>query len=357
MTNKKAFIVAEAGVNHNGSISKAMDLIDVAAYSGADAVKFQTFKAENFVTKRADMAKYQKKNTQKKESQFQMLKNLELNYKDYFKIKKRCKQKKIKFLSTAFDQESLNFLVKKLKLDELKIPSGEITNGPYLLSHAKLKKKMIVSTGMSNMNEIETSLGVIAFGLLKKKWPSLSNFRAAYRSAEGKRVLYKYVTLLHCTSNYPADLDEINLNAMIEMKKKFKLPVGYSDHSKGVLVSIAACAMGATYIEKHFTLDKKLSGPDHLASLEPDELKLMIDTIRNIEIVKGKNIKQPQKSEIMNQKIARRSIVALRKIKKGEVFNEKNIGIKRPATGKNPMEYWNLIGKFSKKYYDMDDNI
>ena len=210
---------------------------------------------------------------------------------------------------------------------------------------------------MSNMNEIETSLGVIAFGLLKKKWPSLSNFRAAYRSAEGKRVLYKYVTLLHCTSNYPADLDEINLNAMIEMKKKFKLPVGYSDHSKGVLVSIAACAMGATYIEKHFTLDKKLSGPDHLASLEPDELKLMIDTIRNIEIVKGKNIKQPQKSEIMNQKIARRSIVALRKIKKGEVFNEKNIGIKRPATGKNPMEYWNLIGKFSKKYYDMDDNI
>ena len=357
MNKRKVFIVAEAGVNHNGSISKAMDLIDIAADSGADAVKFQTFKAENFVTKSAKKANYQKKTTGKNNGQFQMLKNLELNFDDYFKLKKRCSEKKIKFLSTAFDQESLNFLVKKIKLEKLKIPSGEITNGPYLLNHANFKKKLIVSTGMSNLDEIEISLGVIAFGLLKKKKASLKNFREAYRSDEGKRILNKYVTLLHCTSNYPAKLNEINLNAMIEMKKRFNLPVGYSDHSKGSIVSIVACAMGATYIEKHFTLDRKLPGPDHLASLEPEELKIMIKKIRDVEIIKGKYIKKPQKSEIINKKVVRRSIVAIKKIKKGEIFNEKNIGFKRPATGKSPMDYWKLINNISKKNYDIDENI
>jgi N-acetylneuraminate synthase len=355
--NKKIFIVAEAGVNHNGSVSKALDLIDAAAYAGADAVKFQTFVTEKMITKNSEKANYQKRTTVIKENQFEMIKKLELNFNSYFKLKNRCRKNNIKFLSTAFDYDSLNFLVNKLKLDVLKIPSGEIINGPYLLEHAKYKKKLIVSTGMSTINEVETCLGVIAFGLLNKSKPSKKSFQNAYKSKEGKRILSKYVTLLHCTSNYPAKFSEINLNAMIELKNKFGLAVGYSDHSKGTLVSISAAAMGARYIEKHFTLDKNLPGPDHLASLEPDELKLMVTSIRNVEIIRGSKKKIPQASEINVQKVARRSIVATKKIRKGDIINENNIGLKRPASGKNPMDYWKLIGQTSKKNYDIDENI
>ena len=355
--DNKVFIVAEAGVNHNGSAKKALELVDAAVYAGADAVKFQTYKTEQYVTKRAEKAQYQKNTTGINEGQFEMIKNLELNYDVYFELQKKCLKNNIKFLSTAFDHESLNFLVTKLNLETLKIPSGEITNGPYLLEHAKYKKKMIVSTGMTTLDEIETSLGVIAFGLLKKSNPNTKSFQDTYNSDEGKKILNEYVTLLHCTSNYPADFSEINLDAMIELKNKFNLPVGYSDHSEGTLVSIAASAMGAKYIEKHFTLDKRLPGPDHLASLEPDELKLMVNSIRDIEIIKGSKIKKPQSSEIENQKVVRRSIVATNKINKGEIFNENNIGLKRPASGKSPMQYWELIGKISHKNYNTDDNI
>lgn len=357
INENKVFIVAEAGVNHDGSISKALELIDAAIYAGADAVKFQTYKTEQYVTKKAGKAQYQKDATGINENQFQMIKNLELKYEDYYALKDKCFQNQIKFLSTAFDHESLKFLVNDLKVETLKIPSGEITNGPYLLEHSKCKKELIVSTGMSSFDEIELALGVIAFGLLGSKNPCEENFKKSFNSESGQDILKRYVTLLHCTSNYPADYFEINLNAMIELGKRFKLPIGYSDHSKGKLVSISAASMGAKYIEKHFTLDKNSSGPDHSASLEPEELKEMVRDIRDIELIRGSNIKEPQVSEIDNQKVVRRSIVAIDVINKGEIFTEKNIGVKRPATGKNPMKYWELIGQKSDKDYDYDDFI
>ena len=353
----KVFIVAEAGVNHNGSLEKALEMIDAAVYAGVDAVKFQTYKTENYVTKNAGKAQYQKDSTGISENQFEMIKKLELSYDSYFKLQEKCLKNNIKFLSTAFDIESLNFLINDINLDILKIPSGEITNGPYLLEHAKCKRKLIVSTGMSTVDEIETALGVLAFGLLNNKEPSKNAFHEAYNSDLGKNILKEYVTLLHCTSNYPAKFDEINLKVMLEMKKRFNLSIGYSDHSKGTLVSISAAAMGAKYIEKHFTLDQKLPGPDHLASLEPEELKLMVDHIRNVEIILGNQRKTPQDSEIDNKKVVRRSIVASKTIIKGDLFSEKNLGLKRPAFGKSPMDYWDLLGQESKKDYEIDENI
>ena len=355
--NNKVFIVAEAGVNHNGSIEKALELIDAAVYAGADAVKFQTYKTENYVTKNASKAEYQEVTTGKDENQFQMIKNLELSYDKYLQLEEKCQKNNIKFLSTAFDIESLNFLIENLNVEMLKIPSGEITNGPYLLAHAKCKKKLIVSTGMCDIEEIQTALGVIAFGLLDKNNPSKNSFKEAYESVEGKNILRDYITLLHCTSNYPANFNEINLHAMLEMKKRFNLPIGYSDHSKGILVSISAASMGAKYIEKHFTLDQNLPGPDHLASLEPDQLKELVKNIRDIEDILGSTQKTPQPSEISNRKVVRRSIVAKKKIKKGEVFTHENIEMKRPALGISPMNYWDLIGKISKKDYEFDEII
>lgn len=357
MNNNKVFIVAEAGVNHNGSMEKALDLIDAAVYAGVDAIKFQTFKTENYVTKNASKADYQKVTTGKNESQFQMIKNLELSYDKYYKLQEKCEKNNIKFLSTAFDLESLNFLTENLKVDMLKIPSGEITNGPYLLAHAKCKKKLIVSTGMCDTEEIQTALGVIAFGLLDKNNPSKKAFEDTYESVEGKTALKDNVTLLHCTSNYPANFNEINLNAISEMKKKFNLPIGYSDHSKGILVSISAASIGAKYIEKHFTLDQNLPGPDHLASLEPDQLKTLVKNIRDVEVILGDFKKTPQTSEINNRKVVRRSIVAKKRIRKGELFSHQNITIKRPALGISPMNYWSLIGEKSTKDYEFDDII
>ena len=355
--SNKIFVVAEAGVNHNGSTQMALDLIDAAADAGVDAVKFQTYKTESYVTKLADKADYQKKTTGSNENQFEMIKNLELSYDTYYKLQERCVEKGIKFLSTAFDNDSLDFLINKIGIEALKIPSGEITNGPYLLDHAKHKKKMIVSTGMSTLDEIETALGVLAFGLLRKPNPSIKSFQKAYASIDGKLILKRYVTLLHCTSNYPAEFEEINLNAMLELKNKFNLPIGYSDHSRGNLVSSLAAAMGAKYIEKHFTLDQKLPGPDHLSSLEPKDLKIMVETIRNVEVILGRSLKAPQKSEIEVQKVARRSIVANQKIKKGDLYTEQNLAIKRPASGSNPMNFWSMLGQKSDKDYDFDENI
>ena len=356
----KTTIIAEVGVNHNGSLDKALQLVDAAADSGADIVKFQTFKAESLASKEANKAEYQKKTTDASESQLSMLKKLELDYKSHFKLLDHCKKRGIQFLSTAFDIESLEFLINELDLKLLKISSGDLTNAPLILSHAISRSEIILSTGMSDLNEIEDALSVIAFGLLSDRSrvrPSLKAFREAYLSSEGRELLKNKVTLLHCTTEYPAPLSDINLIAMQTMRDRFNLDVGYSDHSEGLLVPIAAVASGASIIEKHLTLDKNDIGPDHQASIEPKELKEMVDSIRDIEVIMGQGLKVPQKSELKNIQIARKSLVAKTSIKAGENFSSFNLTTKRPATGKSPLHYWDLLDKKSNKDYEADEVI
>ena len=357
---KKTYIIAEAGVNHNGNKKLALELIDIASESGADAIKFQTFKAENLVTPYAKQAAYQSLNSGVEESQYQMLKKLELENEFYFDLESKCKEKNIDFLSTAFDLESLNFLVSNFNLNYLKIPSGEITNGPFLLSHALTGKNIILSTGMSDLKEIKKALSVLAFGYIKKietKKILEKDLTDAFNSIEGQNILKKKVTILHCTSDYPASINEINLGAMETIRDKFNTKVGYSDHSKGFLVSLSAAILGANVIEKHFTKNKKLKGPDHKASLNPKELKQMISLIREFEVIRGSKEKRPSKSEIKNLNIVRKSIVAKEKIKKGEKFTEKNLTFKRPGGGMSPMNLWKILGTKSKKDYEKEDII
>jgi len=350
-------IIAEAGVNHNGDEGMAFALVDAAINSGADAIKFQTFKSEKLVTKNALKANYQTKTTSKEESQLDMLKNLELSYASHHKLLTYCNNNNIEFISTAFDLESLNFLVNDLNLNKIKISSGELTNAPLLLAHAQAGCELIVSTGMSTLDEIEESLGVIAYGFLGGQSPSKKSFKEAFNSDEGKSILNEKVTLLHCTTEYPAPLGDINLNAMQTMKSAFNLKVGYSDHSEGINVPIAATALGATIIEKHFTLDKTLPGPDHIASLDPNELAGMVRAIRIVENIMGDGLKMPMPSELANKKTARKSLVAAVSIKKGDVFTDKNITSKRPGMGISPIEYWGLLGTLAKKSYSRDDFI
>jgi len=355
------YIIAEAGVNHNGSKEMAFQLIDAAKKAGVDAVKFQTFKTDNLVTKNADKAAYQKKTTSSDKSQFDMLKKLELEYETFHELFDYCNNNEIEFLSTAFDFESLNFLVNDLRLKTLKIPSGEITNGPLLLAHAKTECNLILSTGMSTMVEIQNALAILAFGFINgissKIGPSREAFHKAFLSEGGKMMLKKRVTLLHCTTEYPAPMNEINLNAMLTMSNIFDLKVGYSDHSKGIAVPTAATALGATLIEKHFTLDKSLSGPDHSTSLEPNELKTMVDAIRTVEVAMGSGKKQPMPSELKNRDIVRKSLVAGKYIEEGEVFTEENIAIKRPGNGVSPMSYWDYLGQISTKHIYPDQPL
>jgi N-acetylneuraminate synthase len=360
------FIIAEAGVNHNGDLETACQLVDAAVAAGADAVKFQTFKAENLVTRHAGKAEYQKVATGADENQLTMLKRLELKYELHFQLLAYCKKLGIEFLSTAFDFESLDFLVRELGVETLKIPSGEITNGPFLLAHAQTGKQVILSTGMATLGEVETVLGVLAFGYLaagnngsgvigKHQQPSVSAFQQAYSSEQGQRALQEKVTLLHCTSEYPTPMENINLRAMDVLQQAFGLKVGYSDHSVGLVVPVAAAARGAVVIEKHFTLDRAQQGPDHKVSLEPDELKTMVHGIRDIEKALGQCIKCPQPLELENQKVVRKSLVAARPIALGERFTETNLTIKRPGTGKSPMDYWALLGESSSRNYDIDE--
>lgn len=350
-------VIAEAGVNHNGDPATAMELIDVAAAAGADVVKFQTFKVANLLVKNAEKAEYQKKASGENESQFEMLKKLEFPYDVYSQLADYCLKKNIKFLSTAFDEESLQFLTESLKLRWLKIPSGEITNGPFLLKHARSDCDLILSTGMSTLAEIEEALSVLAFGFLGHNVPSNQAFRSAYESQEGRKILQEKVTLLHCTTNYPAPNEDINLRAMHTLMETFGLKVGLSDHSQGVLVPLIATGLGACVIEKHFTLDRNMSGPDHHASLEPDELSQMIREIRVAEKVLGNGKKEPQPSEMPNIAVARKSLVAGREIKKKELFNEKNLIAKRPGNGISPMKYWDVLNTPSKCNYKADDLI
>lgn len=351
-------IIAEAGVNHNGNKDLAFQLIDAAHASGVDIVKFQTFKAKNLVTKGAQQADYQKQNTGITESQFEMLSRLELDYETHISLVKYCHDLGIEFLSTAFDKESLDFLVNDLKLKTLKIPSGELTNSPFVLDHARTGCNLIVSTGMANLSEIEAALEVIAFGLINETdSPNLHAFEQAYNSVEGQNALRAKVTILHCTTEYPAPVKEINLNAMTTLKNAFHLNVGYSDHSAGITIPIAATALGAQIIEKHFTLDKSMPGPDHKASLEPDELKNMVQSIRDVELALGNGIKGPQPSEIKNKPIARKSLVAAQQINTGDVFTEDNLTIKRPGDGISPTLYWTLLGKVANQNYNEGDLI
>ncbi len=329
----KVFVIAEAGVNHNGSIKIAKKLIDVASNAGADAVKFQTFKAKNLATKNSKKASYQK-NINSKENQFDMLKRLELNKKMHLQLIKHCKKKNIKFLSSPFDHESIEML-HKLGLDIIKIPSGEITNLPYLKHIGKLKKKIILSTGMANILEIKNALNIL------------------YKSGTKK----KNITVLHANTEYPTPMEDVNLRAMLTIGKKFNINIGYSDHTLGIEVSLAAVALGASCIEKHFTLDCNMEGPDHKASLEPGQLKTMIRAIRNVEKALGSSIKKLSKSEKKNLNIVRKSIVAISKIKKNEILNENNIAVKRPGGGISPMKWDEVLGTNAIKDYDEDEKI
>lgn len=346
-------IIAEAGVNHNGSDDLAFSLVDAAHEAGADIVKFQTFKAKNLVTEAAEQAEYQVTNSGQKESQYSMLKRLELSYETHHKLVEYCNKLGIEFLSTAFDSESLSFLVDDLGITRLKLPSGEITNAPLVLEHARTGCDLIVSTGMATLAEIEQALAIIAFGYINPEGiPTDEELQAAYFSEQGKQLLKDKVTLLHCTTEYPAPFNDINLNAMDTMKDAFKLRVGYSDHSAGITVPIAAVAKGAVLIEKHFTVDKALPGPDHKASLDPVELKEMVDGIRIVEKILGDGIKGPRPSEVKNKNVARKSLVAARPIKKGECLTEKHILVKRPGNGIAPINFWRLLNTSATKDYE-----
>lgn len=331
----KVLIIAEAGVNHNGSLDLAKRLVDAAAAAGADIVKFQTFKAENLVSKKAKKADYQIENTKNvEESQFGMLKKLELDIDAHNVLIDYCAEKNIKFLSSAFDLDSLDELV-KLGIDIFKIPSGEIDNLPYLRKIGAYNKQVILSTGMSTLSDIEKALDIlISAGTNRDK-----------------------ITILHCNTEYPTPMFDVNLRAMLTIRDAFKLPVGYSDHTLGIEVPIAAVALGATVIEKHFTLDNTMTGPDHSASLEPEELSSMVRAIRNIEIAMGNGLKQLSYSEAKNKPIARKSIIAKTEIKKGDIFSEDNLTIKRPGSGISPFEWDNVIGTKSCKNYAADDLI
>ncbi|MCE2594058.1 N-acetylneuraminate synthase [Motilimonas cestriensis] len=352
-------IIAEAGVNHNGDEKLAFELVDAAYQAGADIVKFQTFKAKNLVTADAKQAEYQVANTQKQESQLAMLSRLELSYDAHHQLVKHCESLGIEFLSTAFDSESLDFLVNDLGLTRLKIPSGEITNAPLVLEHAKTGCDLIVSTGMATLSEIEAVLGVIAFGYIADKTatPSELAFQQAYASEAGQQALKQKVTVLHCTTEYPAPMAEINLKAMDTLERAFELPAGYSDHSEGITIPIAAVARGAVLIEKHFTLDKNMDGPDHKASLEPQELAAMVKAIRQVEVALGVGVKSPTVSEVKNKAVARKSLVAAEDIKHGEKFTKENLTIKRPGSGVSPYRYWELLDKKASHAYQSGDLI
>ncbi len=330
----RVFIIAEAGLNHNGSFQKALEMIKVAKETGADAIKFQTAVPELVITHKAQKAEYQIEKTGSKESQLEMVKKIHLPLNSYQKLKAECKKQNLEFMSTAFDAVSIETL-DKVGLNRMKIPSGEVTNLPYLRQIGSIGKPIIMSTGMANLEEVRTAIEIlVSTGMQKRD-----------------------ITILHCNTDYPTSMEDVNLEAMLTIKHQLGVEIGYSDHTLGIEVSIAAVAKGATIIEKHFTLDRNLVGPDHAASLEPDEFKLLVQSVRNIEKALGDGEKKPSQSELKNIPIIRRSIVAKKPIKKGEKFSEENITVKRPGTGISPMEWDNIVGNISNYNYDMDDLI
>lgn len=351
-------IIAEAGVNHNGSLDMALQLVDAAAQAGADYVKFQTFKTEHAISKNAPKAEYQKETTGGVESQFEMVKKLELDEAAHDALSARAAERQIKFLSTPFDLDSVDLLTHRLGLRTLKIASGEITNAPLMLKIARNAERVILSSGMSTLGDIELALGVIAFGFTAAHdaRPTVDAFRRSYASAEGQAALASRVTLLHCTTEYPAPMRDVNLRAMATLRRAFGLRVGYSDHTQGIAIPIAAAACGAEVIEKHFTLDCSLPGPDHRASLEPADFAAMVRGVRDVEAAMlGNGVKTPAPSEVRNISIARKSLVAARPIARGETFTEAMIAVKRPGDGVSPLLFWEWLGRTAERDYAEDE--
>lgn len=331
----RTMIIAEAGVNHNGDLGLAKKLIAAAAEAGADLVKFQTFTAKNLVSASAPKAEYQKKTTDHNQSQLEMIQKLELSREDHTVLIEECRLKGIGFFSTAFDFQSFDLLMELGCLEQIKIPSGELTNLPLLRYMSRFRKPLMLSTGMANLGEIE----------------------AAIEAVEAAGTPRSLITVLHCTTEYPTPIEDVNLRAMVAMKSAFGVNTGYSDHTQGIEVAIAAVALGATIIEKHFSLDRNLPGPDHKASLEPHELKAMVEGIRNVERALGDGVKRPSPSELKNKPIARKSLVAIRPISTGEAFSAENMGAKRPGTGLSPMRWDEVLGRIAIKDFAVDDLI
>jgi N-acetylneuraminate synthase len=357
--HRRTTIIAEAGVNHNGDCDRALALVEAAARAGADIVKFQSFRADKLATAAAAKAGYQQVTTGADQSQLEMLRALELSEDDERRIANACVVAGITYMSTPFDTDSATHLVRNIGVSTLKVGSGDLTNAPLLLHLARFRLPIILSTGMATLAEVEQALGVIAFGYLREATalPTVAEFseilldRGAWAELQGK------VTLLHCTTEYPAAPHSINLRAMATLRSAFGLPVGFSDHSGGIHVAVAAAALGATVIEKHLTLDRSLPGPDHRASIEPDELAAMIASIREVELALGDGRKVPAAEEIANRIVARRSLVATGPIRSGEPFSEANLGVKRPGDGITPIEYWAYLGKKANRNYAANEAL
>lgn len=350
------FVIAEAGVNHNGSIERAHQLVDAAADAGADAVKFQTFKADRLASAAAPKALYQARETGAGESQLQMLRALELSPDAHASLMAHCEERSIEFLSSPFDEESLALLV-RLGVKRLKLGSGELTNAPILIAAGRSGLQLLVSTGMATLDEVEDALGALCFGRLSSVAPSRAGFRQAWAADEGRAWAREHVTLLQCTTEYPSPADQANLRAMVTMRDRFGVACGYSDHTVGNEACLAAVALGATVIEKHLTLDRTLPGPDHKASIEPAELKRLVDGIRTVEAALGGGVKAPAPAEIANMAVARKSIVAAKPIAKGERITTEHLTVKRPGTGRSPFELWEVIGTIAERSYDVDDPV
>lgn len=358
-TGDGVFVIAEAGVNHNGDLETARHLIDAAAQAGADAVKFQSFRAGELVSRSAPKADYQLRTTDAAESQHDMIEALELTEADHAVLIDHAGSRGIDFLSTPFDLASLALLTDRFGLGTIKLGSGELTNGPLLLAAARSAQELIVSTGMGCLGEVESALSVLAFGFVEPLTavPSPDAVERAYGSETGQQALRDRVTLLHCTTDYPADVRDVNLRAMATLERAFGVGVGYSDHTMGIHVSLAAVAAGATVIEKHVTLDRGLPGPDHEASLEPDELRELVHQLREVEQSLGDGIKRPAAAEQGNRDVARKSLVAKTSIRAGERYDTGNLTCKRPGTGVSPLRYWDYLGQPADRDYDADDLI
>ncbi len=351
-------VIAEAGVNHDGSLEQALRLVDVAADAGADVVKFQTFRAERVAAASAAKARYQAETTGGGQGQLAMLRRLELTPAMHAALVARARERGIEFLSTAFDTESLDFLVRETGIVRVKVPSGEITNGPFLLHVARTGLPVIVSTGMATLDEVREALGVLAFGWTREGAPrSRADFAAALADERGARAVRERVTVLQCTTEYPAPFADVNLRAMDTLAAAFGTAVGLSDHTAGIAASLAAVARGATLVEKHFTLDRTLPGPDHRASLEPDELRALVAGVRAVGAALGSAEKRPAPSEEGNRAIARRALVAARPIRAGEPYTSENVTAKRPAHGLSPMEFWDVLGRAAPRDLAADEEL
>ncbi|WKA26983.1 N-acetylneuraminate synthase [Bradyrhizobium roseum] len=357
--HRRTLIIAEAGVNHNGDRARALELVEAAARAGADVVKFQSFRADKLATAGAAKASYQQATTGDAQSQLEMLRALELSEDDEENIAAACAAVGIAYMSTPFDDDSATHLVRRIGVSTLKVGSGDLTNAPLLLHLARFRLPIILSTGMATLAEVEQALGVIAFGYLADAHtrPSPADFSNLLLDRGTWTELRAKVTLLHCTTEYPAEPESINLRAMATLHDAFGLPVGFSDHSRGIHVAAAAVALGAAVIEKHLTLDRNLPGPDHRASVEPDEMTAMIASIRDVEAALGDGRKVPAREEIPNRAVARRSLVAIRAVCAGERFTEDNLGVKRPGDGIAPIEYWSYLGKSAQRDYAANEAL